>query len=321
MGTKRATKEDVQARSKSAQCRQSGAEGQVFSARQDGHRRGRRCARVVPLQLGGVACGWEVRRQALINGGHAGEWRSSRSIVERGLQQDAKVPAVAAMPRCGRARKGSSECAQQFAAGQPSQSRRAAKPCVAIGCRAPRSARGTGAAQVPPSPAQATAAMRACFRELPMPALEASRAQEVPPPRLADVGARCGRRNVRLVSALVVHALPRGEHGGGRFGRRARWARVAASPTCEGTAGPSCPVLRKRVPQALQSMGLSCGPRRHCGLSLQGGGGRGEKATAAHVHGQHLHHKPIPRHRTAFLPDSAVMALNSAPMLLRILGK
>ena len=54
---------------------------------------------------------------------------------------------------------------------------------------------------------------------------------------------------------------------------------TTAPARCAGVEGPSVFVRRYRVPQALHSMGLDAGPRRHCGESARwvpgNAGGRG----------------------------------------------
>mmetsp|Transcript_2811 Transcript_2811/g.11641 ORF Transcript_2811/g.11641 Transcript_2811/m.11641 type:complete len:288 (+) Transcript_2811:1-864(+) len=55
---------------------------------------------------------------------------------------------------------------------------------------------------------------------------------------------------------------PEGDSGGDLF-----LGTTTAPARCTGVEGPSVFVRRYRVPQALQSIGLDAGPRRHCGES------------------------------------------------------
>jgi hypothetical protein len=59
---------------------------------------------------------------------------------------------------------------------------------------------------------------------------------------------------------------PEGDSGGDLF-----LGTTTAPARCTGVEGPSVFVRRYRVPQALQSIGLDAGPRRHCGESAFGG--------------------------------------------------
>ena len=60
---------------------------------------------------------------------------------------------------------------------------------------------------------------------------------------------------------------------------------TTAPARCAGVEGPSVFVRRYRVPQALHSMGLDAGPRRHCGESARwvpgNAGGRGGISSAS----------------------------------------
>ena len=62
---------------------------------------------------------------------------------------------------------------------------------------------------------------------------------------------------------------------------------TTAPARCTGVEGPSVFVRRYRVPQALHSIGLDAGPRRHCGESafrgFRGEGGEEEGISSANV--------------------------------------